>query len=131
MIAWDDAMQTGFPEIDVQHKELIEQFNELAAAIEMGKGREETGKILDFLQFYAQWHFEREEHCMDAHRCPVAMANRSAHRQFLDRFGDLYEHYQQSDIDPHLVNDTFVELETWIVNHILRVDTRLRECPAD
>lgn len=64
MITWDDSMTTGVPEIDAQHKELFEKMNEFAEALACGKGRAETGEMLDFLQFYAQWHFQREETCM-------------------------------------------------------------------
>lgn len=131
MIVWNDAMQTGVSYIDAQHKELIEHFNALYTAIEQGKGREETGKLLDFLQFYAQWHFEREEHCMEAYQCPAAAANSAAHRYFVRRFDWLYEQYQQSDVDARIVQDTLAELETWVVNHIVKIDTRLGACMHD
>jgi hemerythrin len=130
MIMWNESMTTGVSEIDVQHKELLGKFNELYEALTAGKGREETGKMLDFLQFYAQWHFEREERCMDHYQCPVAMANKEAHRNFLKRFGELYERYQESDIDPAVVLNTFVELQDWIINHIMRIDTQLNPCVA-
>lgn len=128
MIAWDESLLTGVPNIDAQHKELIDRFNELSDAVARGKGREETGRLLDFLQFYAQWHFEREEHCMDEYQCPAAAANKAAHQYFNRRFGWLYEQYQQSDVNPQTVSDTLAELETWIVNHIMKIDTRLGPC---
>lgn len=128
MIVWNDSMRTGVANIDAQHRELIERFNEFSDAIERGRGREETGALLDFVQFYAQWHFEREEHCMDEYRCPVAATNKAAHRYFTRRFGWLYEQYQQSDVDPRTIQETLTELETWIVEHITKVDTRLNPC---
>jgi len=128
MIEWSDALSTGMPYIDAQHKELIAHFNELSDAVVRGKGREETGALLDFLQFYAQWHFEREEHCMDEYRCPAAATNKAAHRYFVQRFNWLYEQYQRSDVNPHTVKDTLSDLEAWIVGHILKVDTRLKPC---
>jgi hemerythrin len=121
-------MTTGVPEIDAQHKELLNRFNEFVEALLTGKGREEAGKTLDFLQFYAQWHFQREEKCMDEYRCPVAAANRAAHRQFLERFGQLYEQYQDSDVNPEVMYNTFWELQDWIIKHIKRVDTQLVSC---
>lgn len=125
---WDDSMTTGVPEIDVQHKELLTRFNELVEALSIGKGREETGKMLDYLQFYAQWHFGREERCMDEYHCPVAAANREAHRQFLEKFGQLYQQYQDAGVNPQVMHDTFAELEAWIIKHIKRVDTQLAAC---
>jgi hemerythrin len=128
MIFWDDSMKTGVPEIDSQHMELIEHFNQFSLALEQRKGREAAGQILDFLQFYAQWHFGREERCMEEYHCPVATANKKAHADFLKKFGKLYEQYQISDVNPQIIWCAFEELEAWIVNHIMRVDTRLNEC---
>ncbi|MCC7447227.1 MAG: hemerythrin family protein [Anaerolineae bacterium] len=128
MITWDDSMSTGVPEIDAQHKELLDKMNEFADALEHGKGRGETGEMLDFLQFYAQWHFQREEACMDQHQCPVAAFNKQAHRQFTEKFGQLYEQYQHSNVDPRLITNTYAELQNWFVNHIRRVDAQLYTC---
>ena len=89
--------------------------------------RVEAGRILDFLQFYAQWHFSREEASMEKYHCPAAEKNRSDHAEFLKRFGKLYEEWQTRGMDPALVNETFTSLMDWIMNHIEGVDTQLRE----
>ena len=128
MIAWDESMSTGIPSIDIQHQNLIAKFNDLMVAIEEGRGREETGKILDYLQFYAEWHFTREEQCMAEVNCPVANANASAHKTFLKDFSKLYEDYHASNVDPDIVPETLNKLETWIVNHIKHTDTQLQHC---
>ena len=101
----------------------------LVAAIEQGKGREETGAILDFLQFYAEWHFSREERCMAERQCPIAETNHRAHGAFLRTFKRLYDLYYQSNVDPRLISETLKELEMWIINHIIKIDTQLRFCP--
>lgn len=93
MITWDDSMSTGLPNIDAQHKEIIEKYNELDEALAQGSGRARTvaGELLDFLQFYSAWHFEREEKCMEEYKCPAAEANKQAHAEFTVIFGQLYE----------------------------------------
>ncbi len=128
MITWDDSLSTGLPNIDDQHKELIEHFNILLEAVEQGRGREETGKILDFLTFYAEWHFEREERCMDEYNCPAAEENKTAHEYFRVKFGQLCRRYQESDTDDEIIHDTVRELAVWFVNHISRIDTKLNRC---
>jgi len=125
MIAWDESMTTGLPEIDSQHKEILDKFNELSEAIARGKGREVAGSVLDFLQFYALWHFEREEQRMEQFHCPAAEANKRAHAEFAARFGRFYEQYQVEGIDADLVRETYTELAKWIVHHIQQVDTQL------
>ncbi len=128
MLLWDDSLATGVPEIDVQHRELLQHFNDFTEALVQGRGRVETGQMLDYLQFYAQWHFEREEKCMEAYRCPVAAANKTAHQQFLTRFSQLYEQYQASDVDFQVVAQTFWDLQKWFIQHIRGVDYHLNTC---
>ena len=77
MIVWDDAtMKTGVSIVDEQHKMLFQKFNELSDAISGVTAGETAGELLDFLQFYATWHFGQEENCMNEHKCPVAAENK-------------------------------------------------------
>jgi hemerythrin len=131
MIIWDKSLSTGIPNIDEQHQELISNFNKLKNSIQDGKWREETGELLDFLQFYAKWHFEREEELMDKYNCPVAEANKQGHQFFIDRFGQLYEQYQESDTNIEVMMNTFEELSSWIVQHIVNIDAKLHDCVPD
>ena len=126
---WYPGMSTGVSELDYQHRQIIDRFNDFYACMSLGESerRAEAGRILDFLQFYAQWHFQREEAYMDKYQCPAAAENRRAHAEFLTRFGALYEEWQTRGMDPALVNDTFTVLLEWIMNHIQGVDTRLSQ----
>ncbi len=128
MIEWTHEMSTGIAEIDMQHKELIKRFNLLSDALNEGRGREETGKLLNFVQFYTDWHFGREERCMEEYGCPIAEHNRDQHSWFLEEFTRLYDHYYAEDTDPDVIVKTFASLERWIVDHIMRTDGELRSC---
>ena len=127
-LIWDDSMTTGVPEIDNQHQELIEKFNELRVALEQKKGREAIGDILGFLQFYAAWHFGREEECMEKYRCPVAVANKQAHAGFVSRFNQLYEDWNEAGAGNEMVIAVYAELGHWFVGHIQKTDTQLYPC---
>jgi hemerythrin len=129
-LTWDESMSTGLPQLDAHHREIFARYNELSEALEHGggAGRAATGEMLDFLQFYAAWHFEREEECMEHYGCPVAEANRQAHAHFIAVFGQIYEMWQESDTDLALVQKTYEELGDWFVNHIMRIDTQLLPC---
>jgi hemerythrin len=129
-LTWDDSMSTGLPQIDAQHQELFARYNKLSEALARGGGasREATGELLDFLQFYADWHFEREEDCMEQYRCPAAEANKKAHAHFVDIFSEFYALWQESDTDLELVWKTYTELGNWLTNHIQRIDTQLLPC---
>ena len=132
MIEWHENMETGVPKIDQQHKKILEKFNEFSAVLETarldGEKMIEAGKILDFLQFYAVWHFEKEEGCFHTHECPGAQANAKAHERFMAMFNAFYERWQAHGMEMDLVQETFSELTDWFVNHIMRVDTKLKPC---
>ncbi len=121
-------MTTGLPEIDGQHKELLEKFNELSDALDEHAGRQTAGAILDFLQFYSAWHFQREEDCMEQYHCPLAQANIQGHEEFLENFGRLYELYQGPGLTHATALTVYEELRDWLVNHIRRVDSGLYPC---
>jgi hemerythrin len=127
MLNWHAGMTTGVPELDYHHRQIIDRFNDFSACTALGESERcaEAGRILDFLQFYAQWHFKREETYMEKYGCPAHEENRRAHVDFLKRFGALYEEWQTRGMNPALGNDTFATLMEWILNHIRGVDTRL------
>jgi len=73
MIVWDEeTMSTGVSMIDEQHKKLFAKFNEFSEAISKKNSNLVEGRLLDFLQYYAAWHFKQEENCMDEYKCPIA-----------------------------------------------------------
>ena len=128
MFEWNIAMTTGVSDIDEQHSELIEKFNELADAEAGGADREKIGSILDFLQNYAEWHFNNEEEIMEKCQCHMAEENKKAHDEYRVKFGNLYQQWKNTiGSDTVVLHDTVVELARWIVNHILTVDNQLHK----
>jgi hemerythrin len=129
MLAWKDSMTTGIKEIDAQHKELINRYNAFADVLSNSKDtailREEAGGLLDFLQFYALWHFTEEEEFFEKYQCPDAEVNKKAHAQFIEMFGQFHESWQDKGMDLELAQRTFTELGNWVANHILGVDIKV------
>lgn len=128
-IAWDDTMSTGIPRLDMQHKQLIQKFNEFSDIIDNPElAGAKTGEVLDFLQFYATWHFGQEEECMRQYSCPASGANKQAHTEFMLMFNAFYAKWQANETDMELVRQTHTKLAEWIQKHIVRIDTRLLPC---
>jgi hemerythrin len=127
-IPWDESILTGVKLVDVQHKFLFDVINDLADAIERGKGGASLGQILNLLKHYAEWHFEREELCMERHRCPAASANQRAHAQFLQTFEGFQAEYRASGGSDDIARRMYDELTTWLVRHIRGVDAQLAPC---
>ncbi|MBD2460231.1 hemerythrin family protein [Oscillatoria sp. FACHB-1407] len=126
--SWDESLSTGVPMIDTHHKELIAAVNDLAEAIEQGKGATYIKKLLIFLKYYAEWHFGHEEQCAAKHKCAIAETNQNAHTQFIQTFGNLHDEYRQSDANEAIAQRIYDELSDWLVKHILQIDTQIGVC---
>ena len=127
-IEWDGSLLTGERGIDVQHKYLIDIINELAEAIEQGKSANAVGKILNLCKYYAEWHFGREELCMERHQCPVAAKNKDAHAYFIDTFENFQREYRESGGSEDIALRMYTELTQWLVKHIQGIDTQIAPC---
>ncbi len=129
MILWSQEYETGVATVDDDHRRLAASLNELEAALRDGAGSQKIAALLDFLEQYAKAHFAREEGCMAQYRCPTAIANQAAHREFILKFTAARERLRKSSGAAALVAiQVHRELSDWIVNHILRIDTALRTC---
>lgn len=124
-ISWDITMSTGIPRIDSQHQELIRKLNALLDAMQKGRGKEEIGKLLGFLGEYAIKHFSDEEAEMERLQCPAAVANRIAHQQFIKRFTEFRDRFNQEGASPRIIIEVQKSLVDWVVMHIRGVDTKL------
>jgi hemerythrin len=125
---WEDGLKTGDPNIDFQHKYLFDTFNKLGDAIIRDQGKDNINTIIERLKFYAEWHFGKEEKCMDDHQCPIAEKNKSAHAFFLDMLNKYYEEYNQAGGSTELAIKIHETLSDWFLNHVLKTDTNLYPC---
>jgi hemerythrin len=130
MAGWNPSLATGVAKVDAQHKELFRQVGLLGEAMLRGQGRQEIGKILDFLGKYVVEHFAEEERCMEEYCCPAAAANKQAHAQLLATFGTLKAQFDREGATPTLVLDIQRKLNDWLVQHIERIDKQLAGCAA-
>lgn len=126
-LAWTDALSTGNKAIDLQHKYLIDIINELAEAIETGATASAVKKILNLLQYYTEWHFGREELCMDRCQCPAACPNKEAHAYFIETFLAFKAELNASASAgaEEIALRMYKTLTDWLVNHIQKVDAQL------
>jgi hemerythrin len=125
---WDVSMTTGVPSVDNEHKELFKQVDSLTQAMREGKGRDEIGKILNFVGDYVVKHFANEEKAMEQYRCPVAEANKAAHKQCIAVFKDLQTRFSSAGANSSLTIEIHDTLKKWLVNHIRDIDTKLLSC---
>ena len=82
-------------------------------------------KLLVFLKYYAEWHFNHEEKCADACHCPFSNANKKAHAYLIEKFGKLHDEYRQNELDDTVARTVHKELLDWIVNLVLKLDKEI------
>lgn len=127
-ISWNpQTMATGVPEVDAQHQEWIRRYNQFDDALSHAKGIEAVQSTLDFFIRYAEVHFKLEEAVMDERHCPAAADNRTAHdhmRNILHGYQGYVNKHGYSISDVHALR---IQMEKWLINHILTIDIRLRD----
>ena len=120
------TMATGVPSVDTQHQELFRRVGQLHEAMRQGRGREEVGKLLEFLGTYIAEHFNDEEQWMDRLKCAAAAENRRAHRELLAKFQEFRSAFQKSELGATALMQLYEVLNDWLVRHVQGIDMRLR-----
>jgi hemerythrin len=125
-IQWKDSYSTGLDWQDKHHKELLGSFVTLLDAMRLGKGKDEIGKTLSFLDGYVVRHFGAEEAAMDKHNYPLAEIHKKEHSIFISRMEKF-----KRDFDGGASLTLLIEVQSglaeWFINHIGRVDKKLGE----
>jgi len=118
-------MAIGVPEIDTQHKRLLEFVREVHDAVVGGHGHEKAGKALEELCNYTVNHFATEEKYMDAQTYDDYDRHMMEHMNCSTKALDFLQTYgEASDLDMQ----AFVNyVANWVCEHILGVDKGLGE----
>jgi hemerythrin len=124
-IQWTPDLATGSDEIDNQHKMIFERIDSLLVACNEGKGKEEMGRIVTFLEDYVKTHFHAEENYMIEHRYPGYNEHTTQHEDFKKQFTDLKKQIETEGAGVHTVIATNQLVVRWFLHHIREVDTQL------
>ena len=125
--AWTDDLLTGVDDIDGQHKEIFVRINTLLDALARQKGRQETGKFLDYLVEYVAYHFAAEEREMTGRKYPGLAGHEREHEDFKKRINALKRDVQESGVSTQLVLMTVRSSCEWLIGHIKKTDKAMAE----
>jgi hemerythrin len=120
---WGPALELGHPQIDADHRSLVETLNRLRAALHQDPGQEEIQAVLVFLRDYAVSHFATEEGLMLQHGFPGAPAHFAAHADLVMQMSDLVADFRSGEA--RLTETLLAFLESWLVEHIQGMDREL------
>ncbi len=124
-LEWISSLSTGVDWQDKQHMELFNRVNKLIDAMRAGKGKEEIGDLLSFLEDYVIHHFGTEERAMEEYSYPYASAHKSEHSRFKTEIGDLKERFLEGGASSSLVILVQNRIIDWLKNHIGGTDKML------
>jgi hemerythrin len=129
MIKWEERYSIGDGDIDRQHKAMFDMFNDFESFIKEDRGESYLEKYFPLLDAYAQAHFKHEESIMEKYQCPSLQENIEAHRLFLANIADFKKQYKLAKKDSRLLMaQVHGFIEVWIVEHIIGVDSHLKDC---
>lgn len=118
-VAWNDRYTLGLPEIDSQHRELVETMNRLWSCLVLPGRGAEVAEILNELTDYTRTHFVAEETLMRIQSYPRLAEHLAEHQQFIDELAKAHDSLQRR---PETALQLVRFLNDWLVNHIDKSD---------
>jgi hemerythrin len=127
-VDWNEALATGVPLLDQQHKALFKCVSEIEWAVQ------EKRVILTIhavaqLKTYVRSHFSTEEHLMRIHGFPGLEKHIEEHRRFTSALFEMIMANVQRDNSAEMLQF----LRNWLVDHVARSDMEYVPylfCPA-
>lgn len=121
-IQWRDSYAIGIKEIDDQHKQLFDAVDKLFAACSQGKGKEEVGNTLKFLEDYTKVHFTDEQQLHIKHNYPERINHRNVHENFLKTFEQLKKDFEEKGAGVLFISTVNKLFLDWLIKHIGSMD---------
>ena len=117
---WKEAYSVQIPEIDAQHKRLVEIINRLQDAMLQGQGRTVIDSVLRDLEEYTRYHFTAEEDLMRRHAYPKLLAHEAQHHGLVEKLSRFRADFRAGSITMSVTVMEF--LRDWLTHHIMRED---------
>jgi hemerythrin len=128
LITWDQSLSVGVPDLDAQHRRLVDMINQLHDAMAKGQGRDALKPLLAGLVQYTVTHFQAEEQYMRKINYPNLPQHKAEHENLVRRVKELTQSYESSRVS--LTIETMNFLRDWLTNHIRRVDRQYASTAA-
>ena len=123
-IEWTSGLSLGIPDIDAQHRFLLDLINRLDGLASEGGDRASLGQIVRELDAYAKQHFALEEERFKRFAYPEARAHKAEHDAFIAKVDEFELAFAigKAEISEEILN----YLRTWLTRHIAFSDKKYR-----
>ena len=125
MYHWEENLETGYVEIDDQHKEWIAKLNHILLGIEEGRGKDEIFKTMEFLIHYSIKHFSAEEKLMKKYHYSDYSRHKCIHEEFKITIRNFTRQLIMDGPNDRLFQTILIAIGDWFINHIRGDDFRM------
>ena len=122
-LIWDKTLSVDVPEIDEDHRRLVDLFNILHHSVVEGDATEYVEAVLDELISCTVWHFRHEERLMLRYGYEGFLAHRSEHEELIASAKALQQKLLLGR--KPVLSEDLQFLEHWLTGHILGTDRDL------
>ncbi len=124
LIEWTDKMSVGLPELDDDHKLIIEAINQLDASAGDAAQQDVVRQNLMRLRRFAEVHFAREENVLAACAFPALEVQKKNHRDFVKCIQETTKRFDAKPAEAaEIISQALLGFLTdWLRHHILIED---------
>jgi hemerythrin len=123
IVQWNASFAIGQPEIDRQHRALVEMIGGLQRSLTEGIINPQIGVALKELVHYTTTHFRDEQEIMRQIGYPELESQLQMHKQLTDQVVAILTDLKQGKA--LTATDLIAFLRTWLLEHILHEDKKI------
>lgn len=124
IIEWRPEFETGIPDVDHEHRELVDILNELADRLSADPSREEVEAFLGEVFAKIAAHFALEEAIMRRAGYDAYAEHKAEHETLLDEICEIMDRAARGEYD-HAREELARRVRDWFVEHFRTQDARL------
>jgi len=125
-LEWDKKYSVDIMEIDNQHKRMFATINELIGAIDDNTLKENLDGVINQLYQYKKYHFAVEEKYFKEFNYEETDEHIAEHKMFGERIDAIRKEFAGDSLK--LAFELVDYLEDWLIEHIMTVDQKYKEC---
>lgn len=119
---WKDSFNIGVAEIDRQHREFFEYFNQLHGLNPTEKNAPIKDDVVAKLKSYAEMHFVYEENLLKIIGYTEMDSQIKEHKFFMSRVLELEDEQVTGNVEG--LNNVLDFLKDWLLSHVLESDRK-------
>jgi hemerythrin-like metal-binding protein len=122
-LVWDRTLSVEVPEIDEDHRRLVDLYNLLKHAVVDRESKDYIEALTEELMAGTAWHFRHEERLMLRYGYDGLTAHKAEHEELIESGKELQRKLLAEG--KAVSADEIEHLERWLVGHILGTDMDL------